>query len=52
LFIELNHLKNGESFSLMTAFPKRVFTDEDYQATLRSLGLSPSAAVTVTRMKE
>ena len=39
LFIDLNR-KDGsnEPFNLMTAFPKKVFTEEEHQMTLQMLG--------------
>lgn len=36
-------------FSLMTNFPKRVFTEEDYEKPLEVLGLVPSAVLIVTK---
>lgn len=36
-------------FSLMTNFPKKVFTDEDYEKPLEVLGLVPSAVLIVTK---
>lgn len=48
LYIEMNR-KDGSStdFDLMTTFPRRVFTEEEYNHPLSELGLSPSANVIV-----
>lgn len=48
LFVQL---KQGAStpFNLMTTFPRRVFTEEDYDKPLYSLGLVPSAVLIVTK---
>ncbi|XP_063281334.1 UBX domain-containing protein 1 [Prinia subflava] len=55
LFVEL-HRGNGngpggppEPFSLRTAFPRRLFTDEDMEKPLQELGLVPSAVVIVAK---
>ncbi|XP_076819292.1 UBX domain-containing protein 1-A-like isoform X2 [Clavelina lepadiformis] len=50
LFIDLNR-KDGsnEPFNLMTAFPKKVFTEEEHQMTLQMLDLTPSAVLIVTK---
>lgn len=39
-------------FSLMTNFPKKVFTDEDYEKPLEVLGLVPSAVLIVTKPQQ
>ncbi|KAG4066019.1 hypothetical protein HA402_001266 [Bradysia odoriphaga] len=48
LFIQL---KQGADtpFNLMTTFPRRVFTEEDYDKPLYLLGLVPSAVLIVTK---
>lgn len=50
LFVQL---KTNESIpdviSLMTTFPRKVFTAEDYEMTLDSLKLVPSATIMVTK---
>ncbi|XP_077286057.1 UBX domain-containing protein 1 [Arctopsyche grandis] len=48
LFLRLNEMKEMP-FNLMTTFPKRVFTDEDYEKPLDILGLAPSAVVIVSK---
>jgi len=50
LFIQM---KQGaqETFDLMTSFPRKVFTADDYEETLQSLGLVPSAVLIVTKVK-
>ncbi|XP_013788689.2 UBX domain-containing protein 1-B-like [Limulus polyphemus] len=49
LYIELNRTDGGLPFSLMTTFPRKVFTEEDMQKPLKALGLVPSAVLTVTK---
>lgn len=48
LFVQM---KQGPTipFSLMTNFPKRVFTEEDFEKPLEVLGLVPSAVLIVTK---
>lgn len=48
LFVQL---KQGATvpFNLMTTFPRRVFTEEDYDKPLYLLGLVPSAVLIVTK---
>ncbi|RZF44503.1 hypothetical protein LSTR_LSTR002276 [Laodelphax striatellus] len=49
LFIHLNRKDgNTREFSLMTNFPKKVFTEEDYDKPLDVLGLVPSAVLILT----
>ncbi|KAH8300508.1 hypothetical protein KR018_010172 [Drosophila ironensis] len=36
-------------FSLMTTFPRKLFSEEDYEKPLEVLGLVPSAVITVTK---
>ncbi|CAG4985603.1 unnamed protein product [Parnassius apollo] len=38
-----------DNFKLMTTFPKKVFTSDDYEKPLESLGLVPSAVIIVSR---
>ena len=39
LYIDMNRTDGmNESYKLMTTFPKRVFTEEDYQKPLDALG--------------
>ncbi|KAF7287300.1 UBX domain-containing protein 1 [Rhynchophorus ferrugineus] len=48
LFIEMN--RNDEvPFKLMTTFPKKIFTIEDYDKPLESLGLAPAATIIVSK---
>ncbi|XP_071454498.1 UBX domain-containing protein 1 [Hetaerina americana] len=49
LYVEMNRTDLNGPFSLMTPFPKKVFTDEDYEKPLDILGLVPSAVVIVTK---
>lgn len=51
LFVQL---KTGDEtgivpFSMLTTFPRKVFTDDDYDMTLEKLQLVPSATIMVTR---
>lgn len=51
LFVQL---KQGDTpgvfpFSMMTTFPRKVFSDEDYDKTLEELQLIPSATIMVTK---
>jgi len=39
LFIEMNRTDDNGPFQLMTTFPKKVFTDEDYDTPLDVLGM-------------
>lgn len=48
LFIQMRQNVNIP-FSLMTNFPKKVFTEEDYEKPLDVLGLVPSAVLIVTK---
>lgn len=51
LYIEMNRPDGGSgAFSLMTNFPKKIFTDEDYEKPLEQLGLVPSAVLMVTKV--
>lgn len=44
-------MKSGNDlpFGLMTSFPRKVFTEEDFEKPLEILGLVPSAVIIVTR---
>lgn len=41
-----------DKFGLMTSFPKKVFTDEDYDLSLEILNLVPSGVVIVTQLEK
>lgn len=48
LFAQLK--RNSDTpFSLMTSFPRKIFTEEDYEKPLEVLGLVPSAVLIVTK---
>lgn len=49
LFVEMNRTDGCEPFNLMTNFPKKVFTEEDYDVPLDVLGLVPSAVIIVQK---
>lgn len=51
LFVELNRTDGDLPFTLMTNFPRKVFTDEDYGKPLSALGLVPSAVIILTKAK-
>jgi len=50
LFVQLNRKDSpGGPVNLMTTFPRKVFTEEDYDKPLDSLGLVPSAALVISK---
>ncbi|XP_075974061.1 UBX domain-containing protein 1 [Anticarsia gemmatalis] len=51
LFLQMNaeEFAQQDSFKLMTTFPKKIFTTEDYDKPLDLLGLVPSAVIIVSR---
>ncbi|KAF0288916.1 UBX domain-containing protein 1-A [Amphibalanus amphitrite] len=49
LYVEMNRTDGQGAFTLGTAFPRRVFTAEDYERPLDSLGLVPSAVLIVSK---
>jgi len=49
LFVEMNRTDGSGAFSLMTNFPKKVFSESDMQSSLCSLGLVPSAVLIVSK---
>ncbi|XP_035721324.1 UBX domain-containing protein 1-like [Vespa mandarinia] len=49
LFVEMNRTDDSGPFNLMTNFPKKVFTEEDYDVPLDVLGLVPSAVIIVQK---
>lgn len=49
LYIELNRTDGSEPFDLMTNFPKKIFTDNDYETPLEALDLVPSAVIIVQK---
>lgn len=54
VFVEMNRtdVSGGvaQPFRLQTNFPRKVFTEEDYEKPLDVLGLVPSAVLMVTKM--
>lgn len=52
LFIEINRTDPSGPFNLMTAFPKKIFMEDDYEAPLNALGLTPSAVLIVQKKIE
>ncbi|XP_037088707.1 UBX domain-containing protein 1-B-like [Pollicipes pollicipes] len=49
LYVQMNRTDGSGEFTLGTAFPRRVFTAEDYEKPLDSLGLVPSAVLIISR---
>lgn len=49
LFVQLKLGNSPTPFGLMTNFPKKVFTGDDYDVPLEKLGLVPSAVLIVTK---
>lgn len=49
LYVEMNRTDEQGPFSLMTSFPRKVFSDDDYDKPLDVLGLAPSAVIIVTK---
>ena len=51
LYVDMNRKDgvSGAPAKLMTNFPKKIFSDEDYEAPLETLGLVPSAVVIVSK---
>lgn len=49
LWVEMNRTDEQGPFSLMTSFPRKVFTEDDYDKPLDVLGLAPSAVIIVTK---
>ncbi|XP_057335816.1 UBX domain-containing protein 1 isoform X1 [Microplitis mediator] len=52
LYIEINRTDPPGPFNLLTSFPRKVFSGEDYDAPLDVLGLVPSAVVIVQKKVE
>ncbi|KAL3874132.1 hypothetical protein ACJMK2_037185 [Sinanodonta woodiana] len=50
LYVEMNRTDGSGSFSLMTSFPRKVFTTDDMEKPLIELGLVPSAVLIVTHI--
>ncbi|XP_065078398.1 UBX domain-containing protein 1 [Ochlerotatus camptorhynchus] len=49
LFVQLKLGSASSPFGLMTSFPKKVFTGDDFDISLEKLGLVPSAVLIVTK---
>lgn len=49
LYVEMNRTDGDAPFQLMTNFPKKIFSDEDYEKPLDVLGLVPSAVIIVSK---
>jgi len=49
LWVQTNRTDGAGPFTLMTSFPKKLFTDEDMCKPLNDLGLVPSAVLIVTK---
>lgn len=51
LYIQMNRTDGDGPFSLMTPFPRKVFTEEDMEKPLTELGLVPSAVIMITKIQ-
>ncbi|KAH9514237.1 UBX domain-containing protein 1, partial [Bulinus truncatus] len=51
LYVEMNRTDASGPFSLMTSFPRKVFSSEDMEKPLDVLGLVPSAVLMVTKQQ-
>lgn len=51
LYVEMNRTDEKGPFSLMTNFPKKIFTEDEYGQRLEDLKLVPSAVLIVTKSK-
>jgi len=49
LWVQMQRNDSQAPFGLMTAFPKKIFTEEDMAAPLESLGLVPTASLLLCR---
>ncbi|XP_076463982.1 UBX domain-containing protein 1-like [Babylonia areolata] len=49
VYISMNRTDGNGPFSIMTSFPRKVFTEEDMDKPLKELGLVPSAVLIVTK---
>ncbi|KAK0056133.1 UBX domain-containing protein 1-A [Biomphalaria pfeifferi] len=49
LYIEMNRTDGCDPFSLMTSFPRKIFSINDMEKPLDALGLVPSAVIIVTK---
>ncbi|KAL3269937.1 hypothetical protein HHI36_008994 [Cryptolaemus montrouzieri] len=49
LYIEMNRNDTEGPFNLMTTFPKKIFSADDYEKPLDTLGLAPSAVLIVSK---
>ncbi|CAH0714693.1 unnamed protein product, partial [Brenthis ino] len=51
LFVQMNseEFAKNDNFKLLTTFPKKIFTAEEYEMTLELLGLVPSAVIIVSK---
>ncbi|XP_060857596.1 UBX domain-containing protein 1-A-like isoform X2 [Metopolophium dirhodum] len=52
VYIELNRSDGEAPFSLITSFPRKVFTSDDYEKPLDQLGLVPSAVLILTKPQQ
>ncbi|XP_001945424.1 UBX domain-containing protein 1-like [Acyrthosiphon pisum] len=52
VYIELNRSDGDAPFCLITSFPRKVFTSDDYEKPLDQLGLVPSAVLIMTKPRQ
>lgn len=50
VYIQINRTDDQGPFSLMTTFPRKVFSEDDMDKPLTELGLVPSAVLVVTKL--
>ncbi|XP_066247737.1 UBX domain-containing protein 1 [Euwallacea similis] len=49
LYVDMNRTDGEGPFKLMTSFPRKIFTSEDYDKPLDTLGLAPAATLIVSK---
>lgn len=50
VYVQINRTDDQGPFSLMTTFPRKIFSEEDMDRPLLDLGLVPSAVLVVTKL--
>lgn len=49
VWIEMNRTDGPGQFTLMQAFPRKVYTDDDMMRSLADLGLVPASSLVITK---
>jgi len=52
VYIELHRSDGDTPFCLMTSFPRKVFSNDDYEKPLDQLGLVPSAVIILSKPQQ